>query len=48
MHAPPSAGIPAAAAQILQALMLFFVLGSNFFTRYKIVRKTAGKKEEVA
>lgn len=41
-------GIPAAAAQILQALILFFVLGSNFFTRYKIVRKAAVKKEEVA
>ena len=40
-------GIPAAAAQILQALILFFVLGSNFFTRYKIIRKTS-KKEEVA
>lgn len=29
--------IPDSAAQILQALILFFVLGSEFFTKYKIV-----------
>lgn len=29
--------IPDSAAQILQALILFFVLGSEFFTRYKII-----------
>lgn len=39
-------GIPAAAASVLQALILFFVLGSEFFTRYKIVwRKTHHQKE---
>lgn len=32
-------GIPAAAAQILQGLILFFVLGSEFFVRYKLVIK---------
>lgn len=41
-------GIPQAAAEILQGLILFFVLGSEFFVRYKFVfvRKhhtTAGK-----
>lgn len=30
-------GIPAAAAQILQGLILFFVLGSEFFVRYRLV-----------
>jgi simple sugar transport system permease protein len=30
-------GIPAAAAQLLQGLILFFVLGSEFFIRYKLV-----------
>lgn len=30
-------GIPSAAAQILQGLILFFVLGSEFFVRYKLV-----------
>jgi general nucleoside transport system permease protein len=30
-------GIPAAAANILQGLILFFVLGSEFFVRYKLV-----------
>jgi ABC-type uncharacterized transport system permease subunit len=29
-------GIPEAAAQLIQAVILFFVLGSEFFTRYKI------------
>ncbi len=29
-------GIPQSAAQIIQGLILFFVLGSEFFTRYKI------------
>jgi simple sugar transport system permease protein len=32
-------GIPSAAAQILQGLILFFVLGSEFFVRYKLVIK---------
>ncbi len=37
--------IPQSAAQILQGLILFFVLGSEFFTRYIIVadRSRAGK-----
>lgn len=29
-------GIPEAAAQLIQAVILFFVLGSEFFTRYKL------------
>ncbi len=29
-------GIPEAAAQLIQAIILFFVLGSEFFTKYKI------------
>ena len=29
-------GIPQSAAQIIQGMILFFVLGSEFFTRYKI------------
>lgn len=32
-------GIPAAAAQILQGLILFFVLGSEFFVKYRLVVK---------
>lgn len=42
--------IPAAIAEVLQGIILFFVLGSEFFTRYKIVRvkKSAEKTEEVA
>jgi len=31
-------GIPAAAAQILEGMILFFVLGSEFFVKYKLVR----------
>ncbi|MDD4737204.1 MAG: ABC transporter permease [Kiritimatiellae bacterium] len=31
--------IPQSAAQLLQAIILFFVLGSEFFTRYKLVFK---------
>ncbi|HEY5561570.1 MAG TPA: ABC transporter permease [Clostridiaceae bacterium] len=34
-----SFGIPEAAAQILQATILFFVLGSEFFIKFKIERK---------
>lgn len=37
-------GIPAAAASILQALILFFVLGSDFFTKYKFVWQKQGQK----
>lgn len=36
-------GIPSAAAQILQGLILFFVLGSEFFVRYRLVFKKAGQ-----
>lgn len=41
-------GIPAAAASVLQALILFFVLGSDFFTKYKFVwqKQTHNAKEE--
>jgi simple sugar transport system permease protein len=28
-------GIPQAAAEVLQGIILFFVLGSEFFVRYK-------------
>ena len=34
-----SFGIPDAAAQILQAIILFFVLGCEFFIKFKIERK---------
>ncbi|MGE5678122.1 MAG: ABC transporter permease [Pseudomonadota bacterium] len=42
-------GIPEAAAEVLQGIILFFVLGSEFFVRYKFVfsrrhNKTAGKE----
>ena len=36
-------GIPSSAAQLLEALILFFVLGSEFFVQYRIVR--SGKDE---
>lgn len=36
-------GIPEAAALILQSTILFFVLGSEFFIRYKVVRKNTIK-----
>lgn len=36
-------GIPEAAAQLIQAIILFFVLGSEFFTKYKINFKSQGK-----
>lgn len=41
-------GIPSAAASVLQALILFFVLGSDFFTKYKFVwqKQTHNVKEE--
>ncbi|MDR2952267.1 MAG: ABC transporter permease [Treponema sp.] len=31
--------IPASIAQVLQGIIIFFVLGSEFFTRYRLVRK---------
>ncbi|MEG1868959.1 MAG: ABC transporter permease [Clostridiales bacterium] len=42
--------IPAAVAQVLQGIILFFVLGSEFFTGYKIIRvKNSGEESnEVA
>ncbi|MPQ33333.1 ABC transporter permease [Clostridium estertheticum] len=40
-------GIPEAAAQLIQAIILFFVLGSEFFTKYKINFKTKGKLKGV-
>jgi len=39
-------GIPEAAAQLIQAIILFFVLGSEFFTKYKINFKFQGKLKE--
>lgn len=39
-------GTPESTAQILQAMILFFVLGSEFFIRYKIVRKNIVKEKE--
>jgi ABC-type uncharacterized transport system permease subunit len=39
-----SYGIPGAAALILQAMILFFVLGSEFFIRFKIDIKVGGAK----
>ncbi len=38
--------IPKAAAELIQAMILFFVLGSEFFVRYRLIRVTKG--EEVA
>jgi len=35
-------GIPEAAAQLIQAIILFFVLGSEFFTKYKVNFKSQG------
>lgn len=39
-------GTPESTAQILQAMILFFVLGSEFFTKYRVVRKTSVLKKE--
>ncbi len=36
-------GIPSAAASIIQAMILFFFLGSHFFIKYRITRKTSAK-----
>lgn len=38
--------VPASLAEILQGIILFFVLGSEFFTQYRIVRTS--KQEEAA
>lgn len=37
--------IPAQVADVLQGILLFFVLGSEFFLNYKFVRHTDAKKE---
>lgn len=37
-------GIPASAIAVFQATILFFVLASEFFTKYKFVRQHGGKK----
>ena len=39
-----SYGIPGATALILQSMILFFVLGSEFFIKFKIVRKVGDAK----
>jgi simple sugar transport system permease protein len=36
--------IPASVAEVIQGLILFFVLASEFLLRYRIVRKEGGKK----
>lgn len=41
-------GIPESAALILQSTILFFVLGSEFFIKYKVVKSSASKLKEVA
>lgn len=41
-------GIPAAASQILQGLILFFVLGSEFFVKYKLAVKKEKRAERAA
>lgn len=38
-------GIPEAAAQMLQGMILFFVLGSEFFINYKVIFKNKVEKE---
>lgn len=35
--------IPNSAAEILQSMILFFVIGSEFFVKYKLVRKKGGQ-----
>ncbi len=39
-------GIPEAAAQLIQAVILFFVLGSEFFTKYKMDFKSQSTLKE--
>lgn len=41
-----SQGIPASAIGVFQASLLFFVLGSEFFTKYKFVRTNRGGVKE--
>lgn len=40
-------GIPNAAASVMQALILFFVLGCEFFVRYKVVFNNRKSKDEL-
>ncbi|SHI99750.1 nucleoside ABC transporter membrane protein [Dethiosulfatibacter aminovorans DSM 17477] len=40
--------IPQSAAEIIQSLILFFVIGSEFFVQYKLVFNKKGKKEDAA
>lgn len=41
--------IPAAVAEILQGIVIFFVLGSEFFTKYRfVISRRAGKEEKKA
>jgi len=35
--------IPASMSQILQGIIIFFVLGSEFFVRYRLVRRKSGR-----
>ncbi len=37
--------IPASAAQIIQGIIIFFVLGSEFFIRYRVVRISGNKRQ---
>lgn len=41
-------GIPDAAALIIQSMILFFVLGSEFFIRYKLIKNDRSTLKEVA
>jgi simple sugar transport system permease protein len=38
--------IPASISLVLQGIIIFFVLGSEFFIRYRLVWKSAAEKEE--
>ncbi|WP_139902119.1 ABC transporter permease [Clostridium thermarum] len=40
-------GIPEAVAQVLQSMILFFVLGSEFFIRFKVEKKSSKAVEKV-
>ena len=39
--------VPSAVADILQGVILFFVLGSEFFLNYRLVRTQSSEKEAV-
>ena len=40
-------GIPNAVSSVIQALILFCVLGSEFFTKYKIVPNKISNKNQI-